>query len=232
MLHKITSLRRAAAVVLLLALIGGLSFAGQTAQAAGPAPCARLNAALNPDQVRLAVAWLRRQFPGGDFTVDYSCSVDPKHALLAIADYAGLQSAVYALSFDDGRSQGKSIVDGAVESPVVLTLPGGQRSLFFAQQAPDGDLLLRSYRIVGLEGGTPETLYEAHYDPQQRGCAYAAGKGAKRVLIAAAVRFADVNKDGTPDIVIDREQEDCASGKSERSELTFLATPQGWRPRR
>jgi hypothetical protein len=136
------------------------------------------------------------------------------------------------LDVSGSTAQPHKVLDGAVESPVVLGRPGGGADLFFVQQEPDKGLLLRTYRIVDLDGGgRPTTLFEAHFDTQARGCAYAGPAGIRRVLVAAAVRFVDMNKDGTADIVLDREIQDCATGKSQRADQVFLATPQGWRPR-
>ena len=128
-------------------------------------------------------------------------------------------------------TQPRKLVDGNIESPVVLGRPGGGLDLFFVQQQPENALMLRSYRIVDLATGKIDTLFEAAFDVRQRGCAFAATAGAKRVLVAAAVRFTDTNKDGNPDIVLDREIEDCSSRQAARAEQVFLATPQGWRPR-
>jgi hypothetical protein len=52
------------------------------------------------------------------------------------------------------------------------------------------------------------------------------------VLVAIAARPSDVNKDGNPDLILDREQEDCASRQTDRRELVFLITPEGFRPQR
>jgi hypothetical protein len=218
---------------LLLSVLAVLlvSIAAERAYAADPLPCQRLNAALNDDQRKKAMTWLRQEFPGTNFTLDYTCKVDAKRIAIAVVDFVGLQSAVYVLDVSREQAEARKLVEGAVESPVVLARPGGALDLFFVQQQPDRSLLLRSYRVVSLEGGPTDTLFEADFDPQQRGCANAATAGVSRVLVAAAVRFTDVNKDGTPDIVLDREIEDCASRKSQRADQVFLATPQGWRPR-
>lgn len=215
---------------LLLTLIGAaILFAAGPARAADPQPCQRLNAALNEDQRKKAVAWLRQEFPGTNFTFDYTCKVDAKRIAVAVTDFVGLQSAVYVLDVSRDQAEARKLLDGAVETPVVLARPGGGLDLFFVQQQPDKGLLLRSYGVVSLEGGKVDTLFEAHFDPQSRGCAGA--NGVPRVLVAAAVRFTDTNKDGAPDIVLDREIEDCAARKSQRADQVFLATPQGWRPR-
>ncbi len=215
-------------VAALLALAGPFASA---ARAADPQPCQRLNAALDQDQRRKTNAWLHQEFPGPDFTIAFSCRVDAKRVAVAVSDFGGLQSSVYVLDISGDAAQPRKVLEGAVESPVVLRRPGGAFDLFFVQQQPEKGLLLRSYRVVDLDGGRVDTLFEAHFDNQSRGCAYAGPAGVARVLTAAAVRFADMNKDGTADIVIDREIQDCASGKSQRADQVFLATPQGWRPR-
>ncbi len=216
---------------LLLSLLGALLLlaAAERVQAAEPQPCQRLNAALNEDQRKKAVAWLRQEFPGTNFSFDYTCKVDAKRIAVAVVDFVGLQSAVYLLDVSRDEAEPRKLVEGAVEAPVVLARPGGGLDLFFVQQQPDKALLLRSYRIANLDSGALDTLFEIHFDPQSRGCANA--PGLPRVLVAAALRFADMNKDGTPDIVLDREIEDCATHKNQRGDQVFLATPQGWRPR-
>jgi hypothetical protein len=221
------------AAKLLLSLIGAVALLAVASQveAADARPCQRLNAALDVDQRKKAIAWLHQEFPGTDFSLDYSCKVDAKRVAIAVVDFGGLQSAVYVLDVSGDAAQPRKLVDGAVEAPVVLTRPGGGLDLFYVQQEPDKTVLLRSYRVIGLDGSGPTTLFEADFDPRQRGCAFAAGAGVQRMLVAAAVRFTDMNKDGTPDIVIDREIEDCATHKSQRADQIFLATPQGWRPR-
>jgi hypothetical protein len=217
----------------LFVLFGALLLlaAAPRSYAADPVPCQRLTAALNEDQRKKAMTWLRHEFPGTDFSLDYTCKVDAKRIAVSVADFGGLQNSVYVLDVSGDVAQARHLVDGGIESPVVLSRPGGGLDLFFVQQQPDKTLFLRSYRVISLEGGTANTLFEAHFDAQGRGCANAAATGVPRILVAAAVRFSDVNKDGTPDIVLDREVEDCASRKSQRAEQVFLATPQGWRPR-
>ncbi len=222
-----------ATVKLVLALIGAVILLGaaNAVRAADPVPCQRLNAALNEDQRKKAVTWLHQEFPGTNFTLDYTCKVDAKRIAVAVVDFVGLQSAVYLLDVSGEAAQPRKLLEGGIEAPVVLARPGGALDLFFVQQQPEKSLLLRSYRVVDLDSGKIDTLFEALFDSQQRGCAYAAGAGATRVLVAAAVRFTDMNKDGTPDIVLDREIEDCATHKSQRADQVFLATPQGWRPK-
>ncbi|MGE0154619.1 MAG: hypothetical protein AB7R90_18525 [Reyranellaceae bacterium] len=201
----------------------------QQAQAADPVVCRQLNAGLTEEQRPKLERWLRQERPGGDFTVDYTCNVDGKTAVVAIADYNGLASAAYVGDFSGAVLRLRRLVEGRVETPVVFALPGGGRSLVYVVQQPDRGLMLRAFKATDLAEGRTQTLYEAHYDSRQGGCA-AAG-GVPRVLIAVAARPSDVDKDGNPDLVIDREQEDCATRRTDRRELVFLATPEGFRPR-
>jgi hypothetical protein len=210
--------------VLLGLLAPGLAFA------ADPIPCRQLNAGLLEEQRPKLDRWLRQERPGGDFTVDYSCNVDGKTAIVAIADYSGLSSAAYVGDFSGENLRMRRLVEGRVETPVIFTRPGGGRSLVFVAQQPDRGLMLRAFKSIDLAEGPTQTLYEAHYDARRGGCA--ATSGVPRVLVAIAARPSDVNKDGNPDLILDREQEDCASRQTDRRELVFLITPEGFRPQR
>lgn len=203
-------------------------FAALPAHAADPIPCRQLNAGLSPEQRPKLDRWLRQERPGGDYTVDYSCNVDGKRAVIAIADYNGLASAAYVGDFSGETVRMRRVVEGRLETPVVFALPGGGHSLVYVVQQPDRGLMLRAFKATDLAEGATQTLYEAHFDARHNGCA---GASVPRVLLAIAARPSDVNKDGNPDLIIDREQEDCATRQTDRRELVFLATPQGFRPR-
>ena len=219
-----------ASSLLPLALALATQFAASPAQAANPVACRPLNAGLTDEQRPRIDQWLRQERPGGDFTVDHSCNIDGRRAVVAVADYSGLNSAAYVADFSGAAVAMRRIAEGAIETPVLFTMPGGGRSLVYVSQQPDRGLMLRAFKSVDLADGQTRTLYEAHYDSRRRGCR--ANSGVERVLIAVAARPSDVNRDGVADLIIDREQEDCATGKTERGELVFLATPDGFRPRR
>ena len=204
-------------------------FAVDPAHAAPAVACRQLNAGMTDSQRPRVDEWMRRQRPGGDFSIDHSCDVDGKRAIVSVSDYNGLDSAVYVAEFGENALRMRKLVDGAVETPVLFTLPGGKRSLVFVSQRPDRGLLLRAFKAVGLDGGTPATLFQAHYDPRRGGCR--ATPSVPSVVIAVAARPGDANKDGNPDLILDREIEDCATGKTDRRELVFLATPDGFRAR-
>lgn len=198
-------------------------------RAADPIACRQLNAGLTEEQRPKLDRWLRQERPGGDFTIDYTCNVDGKRAVVAVADYNGLASAAYVGDFSGESVRMRRLVEGRIETPVIFALPGGGRSLVYVTQQPDRGLMLRGFKATDLGDGPTQTLYEAHYDARRGGCL--ASPGMSRVLLAIAARPSDVNKDGNPDLIIEREQEDCATRKIDRRELVFLATPEGFRPR-
>lgn len=198
-------------------------------RAADPIACRQLNAGLTDDQRPKIERWLRQERPGGDFTVDYSCNIDGKTAVVAVADYTGLASAAYVADLSGANARLRRLVEGRIETPVIFTRPGGGRSLVYVMQQPDRGLMLRAFKATDLAEGGAQTLYEAHYDARRGGCQ--AANGVPRVLLAIAARPSDVNKDGNPDLIIDREQEDCATRQTDRRELVFLVTPEGFRPR-
>jgi hypothetical protein len=198
-----------------------------SAQAADPIVCQQLSAGLTPEQRPKLERWLRQAHPGGDFTIDYSCNIDGKIAVVAIADYRGLANAAYVADFSGDSARARRLVEGRIETPVILTMPGGGRNLVYVVQQPERGLMLRAFMATDIAEGRTQTLYQAHFDARGGGCA--ATNGVPRVLLAA--RPSDVNKDGNPDLIIDREQEDCATRKTDRRDLVFLATPEGLRPR-
>ena len=104
------------AAKLLLSLIGAvaLSAVASQVQAADARPCQRLNAALNDDQRKKTTAWLHQEFPGTDFSLDYSCKVDAKRVAIAVVDFGGLQSAVYLLDVSGDSAQPRKLLDGGV----------------------------------------------------------------------------------------------------------------------
>jgi hypothetical protein len=205
------------------------SLAPATASAADPIACQQLNAGLTAEQRPKLDRWLRQEHPGGDFTIDYSCNIDGKTGIVAIADYRGLSNAAYAVDFSGDTARARQLVTGRIETPVIFSMPGGGRSLVYVQQEPNRGLMLRAFMATDIAEGRTQTLYQAHFDARRGGCAATAG--VPRVLSAIAARPSDVNKDGNPDLIIDREQEDCASRQTDRRELVFLATPEGFRPR-
>jgi hypothetical protein len=200
-----------------------------SAQAADPIACQQLNAGLTQEQRPKLDRWLRQAHPGGDFTVDYSCNIDGKTAIVAIADYRGLANAAYVADFSGETARARRLVQGRIETPVIFTMPGGGRSLVYVVQQPERGLMLRAFMASDIAEGRTQTLYQAHFDARRGGCAATAG--VPRVLLAVAARPSDVNKDGNPDLIIDREQEDCATRQTDRRDLVFLATPEGFRPR-
>lgn len=202
------------------------------ADAADPLACSRLNAGLTDEQRPVVDQWVRQQFPGGDFSIDHTCDIDGKRAIVALSDYNGLQSAVYVAEFGEGGVRSRKLIDGAVETPVLFPLPGGGRSLVHVAQRPDRGLLLRGFRATDVETGETRTLYEAHYDSRRRGCAFARTLGVPVVLVAIAARASHADGDRIADLIIDREQEDCATARTDRRELVFLARPDGWQARR
>lgn len=216
---------------LALTLLAGLLafYQPPAAHAADPIACRQLNAGLTDAQRPQLDRWMRQTKPGGDFTIDYTCSIDDKRAVVAVADYNGLASTVYVGDFTDTGLRMRRLVEERIETPVVFPLPGGGHSLVYVVQQPERGLMLRAFRATDLAEGQTQILYEAHYDARGGGCR--ATPGVPRVLLAIAARPSDVNKDGTADLIIDREQQDCATGKVDRRELVFLATPEGFRPR-
>lgn len=218
-----------ALAVLAASLLTAGPIVSDEARAAGPVACRQLNAGLTDSQRPRVDDWRRQQRPGGDFTIDHTCDVDGKRAIVAIADYNGLDSAVYLAEFGESGLRMRKLIDGAIESPVLFTLPGGARSLVYVTQRPDRGLLLRAFKSIDLAGGAPRILFEAHYDSRGGGCR--ASPGVPSVLVAIAARPSDANKDGHADLILDREIETCSTGRTERGELIFLATPDGFRPR-
>ena len=57
------------------------ALAPATASAADPIACQQLNAGLTAEQRPKLDRWLRQTYPGGDFTIDYTCNIDDKRAL-------------------------------------------------------------------------------------------------------------------------------------------------------
>lgn len=205
-------------------------FAPLAGHAAEPIVCRQLNAGLSDAQRPQLDRWMRQAKPGGDFTVDYTCSLDDKRAVVAVADYNGLSSAVYVASFsDDDGLRMRRLFEERIETPVIFPRPGGGHSLVHVVQQPERGLMRRAFRATDLAEGQTQILYEAHYDARGGGCR--ATPGVPRVLLAIAARPSDVNKDGIADLIIDREEEDCATSRIDRRELVFLATPEGFRPR-
>lgn len=221
-------LRAVWGAVLLVALLAPAMPA--VSAAAPPQICARTQSALEAEQRQKVAAWIRRMPQASDLSVDYVCTVGRARAVIALSDFNGLESSVQVVDLAAPALEGYVLVDGAVEAPAIVTLPDGRPTLFYVDQEPERGLLKRRYSVVGLEEGSrPQVLYTGHYDPRRRGCAGLSG--IDRVMTAAGAGFTDLNGDGVPDIVIDREETDCATGRTARTQDGFLATPQGWRRR-
>ena len=196
-----------------------------TAQTANTAACQRTVSALNAEQRVKLSAWIKQEPAGQDLTVDHLCAIDAKSAVVALIDFNGLDSAVYVVNFGAAQATARRVWSGAIDAASLLRPDGGSLKLVFATQAaartPGARAFERRVMLLDLATAQSETLASGIIDPS------GACRGSR--LLRLYPRVADINRDGQPDIVVEREEIGCDQDKPARRQENFLAGGAGYR---